>query len=100
MEVGLGPGHILLWGLSSPPQKGCTAPNFVPSVVAIQLDGSRYHSVRTLRRYRLRPGAHCVTWRLETQLPVHLSYRWLALVGTIVLRDRKWLPPAQIHACC
>jgi len=50
MEVGLGPGHIVLDGNPAPPlQKVGTAlpSNFRPmSVVAKRLDGSRYHLVR------------------------------------------------------
>jgi len=47
MEVGLGPGHIVLDGGTAPlPPKG-TAPNFWPmSVVAKLLDGLRRHLVR------------------------------------------------------
>jgi len=50
MEVGLGPGHIVLDGDPAPlPQKedGDTAPNFRPiSIVAKRLDASRCHLVR------------------------------------------------------
>ena len=44
MQVGLGPGHIVIDGDRAPlPQRG-TAPNFPPiSVVAKWLDGSRSH---------------------------------------------------------
>ena len=47
MEVGLGPGHIVLDGDLVPlPKKGGTAPNFLPiSVVAKLLDASRCHFV-------------------------------------------------------
>ena len=46
MEVGLGPGHIVLDG-SQPPPKGAH-PNFKPmSVVDKWLDGSRCHLVET-----------------------------------------------------
>jgi len=39
MEVGLGPGHIVLDGNPArPPQKGGTAPNFRPMLVAKRLD--------------------------------------------------------------
>jgi len=45
MEIGLGPGHIVLdgdWGPSSP--KMGTDPNFQPMfLVAKQLDGPRFH---------------------------------------------------------
>ena len=46
MQVGLGPGHIVLDGDPAPlPQRG-TAPNFRPIfVVAKWLDGSRCHLV-------------------------------------------------------
>jgi len=47
MQVGLGPGHIVLDGDPAlPPSKGGGAPNFRPiSVVAKLLDGSRCHLV-------------------------------------------------------
>jgi len=46
MEVGLGPGHIVLDGDPSPSPKGGTAPNFRPmSTVRKRLDGSRCHLV-------------------------------------------------------
>jgi len=43
MQVGVGPGHILLDGdPAPPPQKGSGAPNFRPmSIVAKRLDGPR-----------------------------------------------------------
>jgi len=45
MEIGLGPGHIVLDGCR--PQKGHSPPNFRPmSVVANRLDGLRCHLVR------------------------------------------------------
>ena len=46
VEVGLGPGHIVLDGdsASPPPEKGGTAlPSFGPCIVAKRLDGSRCH---------------------------------------------------------
>ena len=43
MSVGLGHGHIVLYGIQLPlPQRG-TAPNFRPMSVAKRLDGSRWH---------------------------------------------------------
>ena len=46
MQVGLGPGHIVLDGDPAPPPQGGTAPNFRPiSVVAKWLDGLRCHLV-------------------------------------------------------
>jgi len=46
MEVGLGPGDIVLDGDPAPPKKG-TAPNVWPmSVVAKRLYESGYHLVR------------------------------------------------------
>ena len=47
MEVGLGPGHIVLDGdPDAPPLKGHSLPNFRPkSVVAKWLDGLRCHLV-------------------------------------------------------
>jgi len=45
MEVGLGPGHIVLDGDPAPlPKNGAEPPNFWPkSIVAKRLDGSRWH---------------------------------------------------------
>ena len=46
MQVGLGPGHSVRWGPSSPPQKGDGAANFRPmSIVAKRLYVSGYHLV-------------------------------------------------------
>ena len=49
MEVGLGPGHVVLDGDPASPSKNkrSTAPNFRPMfIVAKWLDGSRCHLVR------------------------------------------------------
>ena len=46
MEVGLGPGHIVLDGDPAPRQKGAQPPNFWPMSVAKRLDGSRCHLER------------------------------------------------------
>ena len=48
MEVGLGPGHCLRWGPSSPPKgEQQPSPAFRPmSIVAKRLDGSGYHLVQ------------------------------------------------------
>ena len=48
MEVGLGPGHIVLdWDPVAPPEKGAQTANFRPmSFVAKRLDGSECHLVR------------------------------------------------------
>jgi len=45
LQVGLGPGHIVLDGDPAPvPKKGAKPPNFRPmSIVAKWLDGSRRH---------------------------------------------------------
>ena len=47
MEVGLGPGHIVLDGDAAPfPQKGAEPPNFPPIfMVAERLDALRCHLV-------------------------------------------------------
>jgi len=47
MEVGLGPGHIVLDGDPAPlPKKEAEAPNFRPiSIAAKRLDASRCHLV-------------------------------------------------------
>jgi len=47
MEVGLGPGYIVLDGDPAPlPKKGGSTPNFRPiSIVAKRLDGLRCHLV-------------------------------------------------------
>jgi len=45
-EVGLGPGDIVVDGVSAPPKRGTTAPNSPPmSVVAKRLDRSRCYLV-------------------------------------------------------
>ena len=48
MQVGLGPGHIVLDGDPAPlPKNGAEPPNFRPmSIVAKWLDGSRCHLLR------------------------------------------------------
>jgi len=48
MQVGLGPGHIVLDGDPAPlPKKRAKPPNFRPmSIVAEWLDGSRCHLLR------------------------------------------------------
>jgi len=48
MEVGFGPGHIVLDGDPAPPKRGGgTTPNFRPmSIVAKRLNGSRCHLIR------------------------------------------------------
>ena len=49
MQVGLGPGHIVLDGAQLPSAKRGIAPNFRPmSVVAKRLDGSRCHSITVI----------------------------------------------------
>jgi len=46
MQVGLGPGHIVLDGDPDSPPKGGTAPNFWPmSIMAKRLHGSRCHLI-------------------------------------------------------
>jgi len=65
MQVGLGPGQIVLDGdPAPPPPKGGGAPNFWPIFVAKRLDGSRCHLVR---RYATAQAALCY---METQLPL------------------------------
>ena len=51
MQVGLGPGHIVLDEDPAPPPKNwAQPPNFRPmSIVANHLDGSRWHSDCVLR---------------------------------------------------
>jgi len=59
MEVGLGPGHIVLDRDSATRTKGGTAPNFRPmSIVAKPLDGLRcpWYGGRP------QPRRHCVRW--------------------------------------
>ena len=60
MQVGLGPGHIVLGGDPAPlPERGI-APNFRPiSVAAKRLDASRCHSVYGGRP---QPRRVCVRW--------------------------------------
>jgi len=60
MEVGLGPGHIVLDGDPAypPPKGGTSLPNFRPIfVLSKRLDGSR---CATWYDGRPRPGQHCV----------------------------------------
>jgi len=46
MEVGFGPGHIVLDGDPVPPKRG-TVPTFRPMLIVVKrLDGSRCHLVR------------------------------------------------------
>ena len=66
-EVGLYPGHICYMGTQPPSPKGALlAPNFRPMpVVAIRLDGSRWH----LAGGRPRPRPHCVRWGRSSPSP-------------------------------
>jgi len=81
MEVGFGPGHIVLDDDPVPPQEGHT-PNFrLMFVVAKWLDGSRYHLVRS----RLGPG-HIVL-QGDPSLPMwHCpapNFRPMSIVATV-----------------
>jgi len=60
MEVGLGPGHIVLDGdPAPPPKKQGHNPHFRPmSIVVKRLDASGYHVVGG----RLQPRRHCARW--------------------------------------
>ena len=62
IQVGLGPGHIVLGGdRAAPPLGAQPPPNFRPiSVAAKWLHGSRCHLVWS--RARPRPRRHCVRW--------------------------------------
>jgi len=68
MEVGLGPGHIVLdgeweWDPPPPRKRGAHPANFRPmSVVAKRLDGSGYHLVGT----QACPRRRCVRWGLSS----------------------------------
>ena len=66
VQVGLGPGHILLDGDHAPtPQRG-TAPNFWPmSILAKQLHGSRCHWYGG----RPQPRRHCGRWGPSSPYP-------------------------------
>ena len=47
MEVGLGPGNVVLDGDPAPPRKGHSSPPlFGPCIVAKQLNGLRSHLVQ------------------------------------------------------
>jgi len=60
MEVGLGPGHIVLDGTSSPPQKGAEPPIFGP----FQLWPKGWmHPDATWYGGRPQPRRLCVRWR-------------------------------------
>jgi len=67
MEVGLGPGHIVLDGdPASPPPKGSGALNFRPiSVVAKWL----YDQDATWQGGRPQPKGHCVRWGPSSPSP-------------------------------
>jgi len=66
MEVGLGPGHIVLDGDRSPRhRKGHSPPTLRPMfIVAKRLDGSRCHLVQ-----RIKTSAQATLYYMGTQLP-------------------------------
>jgi len=86
MQVGLGPGHIVLDGDPAPlPKKGTEPPNFrsMP-IVAKRLDATWYEG-------RPRPRPHCVTWRSSSPwCRIHFASESCALVywhiGSITAR--------------
>jgi len=58
-EVNLGPGDVVLDGVTSAPPERDTAPSFRPaSIVAKRLDG--WMKTTLVRKYRPRPVPHCV----------------------------------------
>jgi len=99
MQVGLGPGHIVLDGDSAPPQKGAH-PNFRPnSIVAKRLDGSRCHLVG---RYG---SAHATAGWMKTPLGTEVD---LGPDHTVLYIRRPSSPPQKghssplfsAHVCC
>jgi len=73
MEVGLGPGHIVLDGDPAPsPQKGCTAPSIFDRCLLwpngwMDQDATWYGSTP-------RPKQHCVRWRPSSPSPKKGAY--------------------------
>jgi len=89
MQVGLGPGHIVLDGdLAPPPQCGTAPPFRSMSVVAKRLDGSRCH----VRRYASAQATY-VRWGSSYPRKGHGSHLLLAHVycGQTV---------AHLSCCC
>ena len=66
MEVGLGPGHIVLDGDQAPQKRGHVAPIFGPCLlwpnVRMDQDAIWYRGMPQPRR-------HCIRWGLGTQFP-------------------------------
>ena len=80
MEMGLGPGHIVLDGDPAPPQKtrGTAPPIFGPCLL---WPNGWIDQDATWSGGRPRPWPHCVRWgpvpRKEAQQPPHFFGRWL-----------------------
>jgi len=65
MEVGFGPGHIMLDGHPAPPTNG-HSPHFSAYLIVVKrLDGSRC----TWYEGRPRPGQHCLRWEPNSPRP-------------------------------
>ena len=110
MQIGLGPGHIVLNGDPAPlPQRG-TAPNFRPiSVVAKWLDGLRCHLVWTSQKGGGAPqfSAHVycgqtVGWiKMLFGMEVGLSPGHIVLDGDPALLSKKGTATRfSGHFCC
>jgi len=72
MQLGLGPGHIVLDGYSAPPLKGQSSPppNFGPCL--LWPNGWMDHG-QTWYEGRPHPRPHCVRWRLSSPQKGHCS---------------------------
>jgi len=96
VDVGLGPGHIVLHGDQAPlPQKGAEPPNFRPmSIVAKWLDGSRCHLVQN------QTSAQATLCWMGTPLPLHEggtahpSFHPMSIVATVAHLSYCW---ALVH---
>jgi len=95
MEVGHGPGHVVLDGDQAFPKMGTAPlPNFRPmSVVAKRLDGSRYHLVK---RLAYRPRRHCIRW--EPSSPPKKSHSLPTFRPMSIVAKRR--PFQQLRSSC
>ena len=86
-EVGLGPGHIVLYGDPAPlPQKGKEPPNFRPIfIVAKRLDKSRWHLAW---RWALDQATLC---QMGPQLPSSKKGAYLPIFGPFLLSPIGWM---------
>ena len=82
MEVGLGPGHVVLGWDPAPslPQKGVKAPNFGPCLLR---PNGWMDQEATWYEARPRPRQHCVRWGPSSPSPKrgHSSHQFLVHVS-------------------